>query len=1612
MCPAYIEDIFFPVLLDTGANCTVISVDVLESICPDWRNKPNLETTHKVAKVANDTTIEILGVKLLSLKIGQLEKRIPFNIINHGRDILIGTDALKELDTVISLSKNKIDVTIGGQPIRLIDEMEYGSLALSIKTKVVLKPNEIKKISFSIEESIEGEGQLGVVFSGSRDQTLIVPSLDTVKNNEISAVMKNDGNKKIVLKKNTKIGRVQLVSNSHDIFTPLEAVKREWKAEEIPFVFQHPSPTFNGTFYGNVDQEIRKKICTVRNRDIPSDTEFILGSGESEGMFEIEYPRIERSFKEIIESDLEERLVKDDRETVIRLLEKYSKVVAKHNYDCGRLQNFNGEPILMNVPLRGKLPRLTRSYNLSPSQQAELETMFDYLIFHGLAKECDSTNQFGSPVFLIKRKVPPGSERTAHSANRIIFDVRTYNTYIDQAVSTPSVSVHSAIDKLNSRARWVTQLDLKQAYYSIQMDQKTLDSGLTQVYGQNRVIQLQRAVTGLSSVPNFFQKTLEGELGVDDEGKPSPLFDGKINDSIFWYDDANLITTVAGQRGKEIHTKLLSKVLHRLNRMNLRISLRKCSFLCNLDEEYLTCLGFQVGKGLVKPDPKKVKNLLELPPPSNLKNLQSLLGSLNFIRGCGSLRFGHYISQLSHLSSSKKDFKWTEESQKCFENIKEILASKEMGTFASDKNTIKIVYTDSSTVAYGGIVFSLNTSDNGLLKASKIPDSFTSLNKAFEWHNRLIKHCDIHQMEVVVHRCIESEELFASFMHAILVLHNLRFPYNTFEDSLYFSKHLLYSLHHHYAELLPLFGHDKEKILKFLKLFDTGEVTDNEFSDYFEYFLHAIFITTEISVCIIFLNKFRTMKHPFFDLYKKPGRQFFLGYQDGMFFPILLTENFWHNSVEYESNLNVYIKDVRDPKIILDYFHKVMEDEQANKYVRICRVFSKVIPEEHRNYAIYCHEAKALLLTLEDSKELIEESPICICLLDSRTSFHLFNPKVHDSCTKSARYSMKLNLHYGNVRILSISSKKNISDFLTRLNFHKKDFVVNTLTPVIVDVTKTKKYENKIYSMSEIKLIAENDPEILILSDKKWKGTDINLLYDFQNATNVDIVNLINSKSESLRIKRFQFPISIINVFERILHRHLLIDKQREEFSHLIEQIRSEVAESSEFNLKNDLLYFDNKLVVPESLHKIFVLKEHFLTVHAGIQPVFKSLVRVYHFPDKTKLLKIIKLAQKSCLACMSVRPNYQRKNVFGVFHMPEKGSFFSIQMDLIENLPGGYNVFAITDLYSKFISCYLIKDKTSENITAALCNYLTMFPTPRFASHDNASCFVSEKTRKFFEFYNISIIKSIPYHGPSRACIERANLSIQQALMSFGFNQDISFKYLFMHAIYLLNSRETMNCNLTPYELQFRTVLPSGYRTRMFRPEILSDKLSDHVNISKKVLEKERNKFNRCIKYIEQQLKDKRQARVDKLNEVREQTKIKVGDYVLILDYKKWLGRSKKLRPIYLDTPFKVTGKSSRGWGLYLTNLASNQTLYRGPFHCKQIPVDSVKDFEGGLPESVYRMLNTLSLKDLEAAASAVPILAEDLKEFNDTLDINEAPMDEEEIFLDFYSDKHVSFD
>ena len=151
---------------------------------------------------------------------------------------------------------------------------------------------------------------------------------------------------------------------------------------------------------------------------------------------------------------------------------------------------------------------------------------------------------------------------------------------------------------------------------------------------------------------------------------------------------------------------------------------------------------------------------------------------------------------------------------------------------------------------------------------------------------------------------------------------------------------------------------------------------------------------------------------------------------------------------------------------------------------------------------------------------------------------------------------------------------------------------------------------------------------------------------------------------------------------------------------------------------------------------------------------------------------------------------------------------------------------------------------------------------------------------------------------GPRKTTIE----CVQEVYILFPKNS-----IFFAHAIYMLNRKEILNCGLSPYELHFGCRLPPGYLHRTYRPEILSGLTEEQINADRKILDKERKDFEACIGFIEKQLREKRQARIDKLNKIRQNHDYQIGDYVVVLDYKRWLGKNKKLRPMYLSTPFKI---------------------------------------------------------------------------------------------------------
>jgi hypothetical protein len=120
----------------------------------------------------------------------------------------------------------------------------------------------------------------------------------------------------------------------------------------------------------------------------------------------------------------------------------------------------------------------------------------------------------------------------------------------------------------------------------------------------------------------------------------------------------------------ESHLDDVRKTLECTRQHGLKINPNKCAFGVSAGE----FLRFLVHEGGIEVGKKSMKAIDEVVPPTNLKELQSLLGKINFVR-----RFISNLSQkvlpFSPLLRLKKDqkFVWGDKQQKAFNEIKEYM---------------------------------------------------------------------------------------------------------------------------------------------------------------------------------------------------------------------------------------------------------------------------------------------------------------------------------------------------------------------------------------------------------------------------------------------------------------------------------------------------------------------------------------------------------------------------------------------------------------------------------------------------------------------------------------------------------------------------------------------------------------------------------------------------------------------------------------------------------------------------------------------------------------------------------------------------------------------------
>ena len=204
-----------------------------------------------------------------------------------------------------------------------------------------------------------------------------------------------------------------------------------------------------------------------------------------------------------------------------------------------------------------------------------------------------------------------------------------------------------------SEASVFSKLDLKNGYWQLPLTKES--SYLTTFNTPIGRFRYLRMPFGLNSANEIFQK------------KMTQIFAG-LAGVIVIFDDILIVAKDAKE-----HYEYLEKCLERCREVGIRLNLPKCEFFT----KSVKYIGHIIGKDGITADPDKIKDIIEMPKPTDRKSLQRLLGMVTYL--------GRYIPNLSHITEPLRQllhknskFVWSFEQEKCLQNIKEILISNKV----------------------------------------------------------------------------------------------------------------------------------------------------------------------------------------------------------------------------------------------------------------------------------------------------------------------------------------------------------------------------------------------------------------------------------------------------------------------------------------------------------------------------------------------------------------------------------------------------------------------------------------------------------------------------------------------------------------------------------------------------------------------------------------------------------------------------------------------------------------------------------------------------------------------------------------------------------------------
>ena len=306
------------------------------------------------------------------------------------------------------------------------------------------------------------------------------------------------------------------------------------------------------------------------------------------------------------------------------------------------------------------------------------------LLDQGIIKH--STSSWASPVVMVKKG----------DGYRFCVDYRKLNA-VTKTNAYPLPNMDGILRKLQG-AKYISTIDLSSAYHQVKINPEHTYLTAFVVPGMG-LFEWTRMPFGLVNGPSDFQELSDEIIGPE------------LEPFAFSYIDDMIIATDTFEK----HLEVLKTVLQRLKSAGLTINREKSHF-CKEEVRYL---GVLVDRNGIRPDPERIRPILDFPVPKTLKQLRRFNGMASWHRKFLP-DFADVAEPLTRLTRKNTKFLWGNDQQHAFETIKSLIASAPT-LFRPDHNQSFVLHTDASDIGLGAILTQVVNGQERILEyASRI----------------------------------------------------------------------------------------------------------------------------------------------------------------------------------------------------------------------------------------------------------------------------------------------------------------------------------------------------------------------------------------------------------------------------------------------------------------------------------------------------------------------------------------------------------------------------------------------------------------------------------------------------------------------------------------------------------------------------------------------------------------------------------------------------------------------------------------------------------------------------------------------------------------------------